>query len=153
MPLNPLIKFFNCGRLLAKIATTIHLIPLSYSFVMQLFISFYQAQSWVLHQSIWTGPVTFCDKQTSTKDKALSKQRSRWWNRSTEDSQLTFAQEHIRIHVNVEKFSLKRSWRLAERLLYNQDYKKDPYRTRQEGRKNNQVWDVWLFRWRGGIIW
>ena len=30
------------------------------------------------------------------------------------------------IYQQVEKFSLKTNWKLAEGLLYNQNYKKDP---------------------------
>ena len=37
-----------------------------------------------------------------------------------------------KIHLHVEQFSLITNWRLAERLLYNQDSKKDPPGIRKE---------------------
>ena len=37
-----------------------------------------------------------------------------------------------KIHLHMEKFSLITNWRLVERLLYNQDCKKDPPGIREE---------------------
>ena len=36
-------------------------------------------------------------------------------------------QEHWKIYLHVEQFSLKTNLRLAERILYNQGYKKDSH--------------------------
>lgn len=44
-----------------------------------------------------------------------------------------------KIHLHVEKVSLKTNWRLAKRLLYNQGYEKDPHGIRQEEKRSNQV--------------
>lgn len=46
-----------------------------------------------------------------------------------------------KIHLHLEKFSLKTNWRLAEILLYNQGCKKEPH-----GRKGNR-WGE-LHRWK-----
>lgn len=43
------------------------------------------------------------------------------------------------MHLQVEQFSLKTNWRLEGRLLYNEDYKKDPHGVGQEGKRNNRV--------------
>ena len=40
-----------------------------------------------------------------------------------------------KIHLHVEQFSLKTNWKLAERLLYNQGYKKNPHIIRMERKK------------------
>ena len=45
----------------------------------------------------------------------------------------------LKIHLHVEQLLLKTTWRLVERLVYNQTEKKDLHRIRQKGRKNNQV--------------
>ena len=42
-----------------------------------------------------------------------------------EDMELTSPHEHIKNNLHVEQFSLKTNWKLAEGLLYNQDFKKD----------------------------
>ena len=44
-----------------------------------------------------------------------------------------------RIHLNMEQFSLETNWKLAERVLYDQDCKKDPHVIGEEGRKSDQA--------------
>lgn len=44
-----------------------------------------------------------------------------------------------RIHLNMEQFSLKTNWKLAEKVPYDQDCKKDPHVIGEEGRKSNQA--------------
>lgn len=46
-----------------------------------------------------------------------------------EDVELTFDQKQSKIHPYVEEVSLITNWKLAERLLYKQGYKKDPHVT------------------------
>ena len=51
---------------------------------------------------------------------------------------LTSPNKHIKMHLNVEKFSLKTNWKLAERLLHSQGCRKDtniPY----EEKKSNPL--------------
>ena len=51
-----------------------------------------------------------------------------------------------KIHLHVERFSLKTNWKLAERLLYNQGCKKDPLN--QVGREQKPSGQD-LFPWEG----
>ena len=44
-----------------------------------------------------------------------------------------------KIHLHVEQFSLETIWKLAERLLYNQSYKKDTHGIGLEGKRSDQV--------------
>ena len=44
-----------------------------------------------------------------------------------------------RIHLNIEQSSLETNWKLAERVLYDQDCKKDPHVIGEEGRKSDQA--------------
>lgn len=46
---------------------------------------------------------------------------------------------HQKIHLYVEQFLLKTNWRLVERLLYNQDCKKDPHWIKEEGKRSDQT--------------
>ena len=44
--------------------------------------------------------------------------------------------EHVKIHLHVEQVSLKTNWKLAERLLCNQNCKKDAHIILWEGEKS-----------------
>ena len=55
---------------------------------------------------------------------------SRWQSKRTQN--LSLPMNISKIHLHVEQFSLITNWRLAERLLYNQDSKKDPPGIRKE---------------------
>ena len=43
------------------------------------------------------------------------------------------------IHQREEQFSLKTNWKLAEKVPYDQDCKKDPHVIGEEGRKSDQA--------------
>ena len=55
---------------------------------------------------------------------------SRWWSKRTWSSSPTL--NISKMHLYVERFSLKTNWRLPDELLYNEGFKKD------EGNKSNQ---------------
>lgn len=72
--------------------------------------------------------------------------RMRTWN------SLSYPNKHINslrvksntntklFHIQVEQLSLKNCWKLAERLLHNQDCKKDTHRIRRkEGKQVDQA--------------
>ena len=47
--------------------------------------------------------------------------------------ELILPHKYIKMLLHLEQFSLKMNWRLAERYLHNQGYKKDPHGIGQEG--------------------
>lgn len=51
----------------------------------------------------------------------------------------TPASNTSKIHHYVKQFSMKINWILAERLLYNQDWKRDPHVIREKGKRSNQI--------------
>ena len=51
---------------------------------------------------------------------------------------LTSPNKHIKMHLNVEKFSLKTNWKLAEGLLCMQENKKDTHVLRERGKKSDE---------------
>lgn len=61
----------------------------------------------------------------------------RWQGRRTQNSLPSASTSKIHLHVG--PFSLKRNWRLAERLLNTRGFKQDPLVGREEGRKSHQV--------------
>ena len=61
----------------------------------------------------------------------------RWQGRRTQNSLPSASTSKIHLHVG--PFSLKRNWRLAERLLNTRGFKQDPRVGREEGRKTHQV--------------
>ena len=61
----------------------------------------------------------------------------RWQGRGTQNSLPSASTSKTHLHVG--PFSLKRNWRLAERLLNTQGFKQGPWVGREEGRKTHQV--------------
>ena len=61
----------------------------------------------------------------------------RWQGRGTQNSLPSASTSKTHLHVG--PFSLKRNWRLAERLLNTQGFKQGPWVVREEGRKTHQV--------------
>ena len=51
---------------------------------------------------------------------------------------LTSPNKHIKIHLNMEQFSLKTNWKLAEGLLCMQENKKDAHVLRERGKKSDE---------------